>query len=54
MPGKRIGDRKHGPQEDRARQPSEDRGRLRRRSSDPNAEGLSAADAARLKAWGKS
>lgn len=53
MPGKRS---HHGPDEDRARKPQEDRGARRpkmraRQEQDADTAGLSKADAARLRAW---
>lgn len=55
MAGKRIGTRAHhGPEEDRARKPAEDRkskGRLRMNETDQETQGMTAKDAARFKSW---
>jgi hypothetical protein len=54
MPGKRTTDNArahHGPEEDRARKPSQDRarGKLRARKQDPETEGLTAKEQARIR-----
>jgi hypothetical protein len=52
MPGKRTNARAHhGPEEDRARKPSQDRarGKLKATKADPETEGLTEKDRARLK-----
>lgn len=59
MPGKRTTDSRahHGPEADRARRPAEDRAGGKLRSAAPpdkDTEGLSAADAARLKRFKRS